>query len=417
MNDYFVLLALIGAAAFCMAWMPAFSKITGISYSIVYLIAGVVIYALFPDLLPEPDVGGEEDLTVRFTEMVVIVALMGTGIKIDRAFTFKSWSSPLRLIAIAMLICIGCATVLGYTLLSLSIGSALLLGAALAPTDPVLASDVQVGPPNEGIKSETKFSLTAEAGMNDGMSFPFTWLAIIFAAGTQKEVDGEVILEWFGYYLVYKIVAGIALGYGFGKLVGYLVFIVSEKFPSLKTRDGFLAISLTLMVYGIAELIHVYGFIAVFVCAVTLRHFDKRHRYHDELHSFVDQTERLLVAILLILFGGALVSGILAPLTWQMVIFTLIFVLIVRPGAAMISLLGSNIDIREKMAISFFGIRGMGSVFYLSFAFHEVYFNNEKELWAIVAFTILISVLIHGLTATPVMKYLKREIPAERIDD
>jgi len=413
MNEYFLIITLIGLAAFGMAWMPAISKLTGISYSIIYLIAGVLIYAIFPDVLPRADVISKEKLTVRISEMIVIITLMGTGLKIDRSFTLKNWSTPLRLISIAMILCIACAAILGYTMLSLNLGSALLIGAALAPTDPVLASDVQVGPPNERIKSETKFSLTAEAGLNDGMAFPFVWLAIIIA-GAQHQLSQDDIFSWLGYEVVYKIIAGIVLGYILGRSAGYLVFNISRKFPKLKTRDGFLAISLTLIVYGSAELAHAYGFIAVFISSISLRHFDKRHEYHYELHSFVDQTERLLVAIILILFGGALVSGILAPLTWEMVIFTLVFVLIIRPGAAFVSLLGSDIHLKEKMAISFFGIRGIGSVFYLSFAFQRDYFGHERELWAIVAFTILVSILIHGITATSVMRHLKREIPKER---
>lgn len=417
MDEYFLLLSLIGFAAFGMAWMPAISRITGISYSIIYLFAGILIYLVFPDFLPKPDVISNARLTTRLTELVVIVALMGTGIKIDRSFTLRNWSSPLRLIFIVMLICIAAAALLGYTLLSLNIGSALLLGAALAPTDPVLASDVQVGPPNERIKSETKFSLTAEAGLNDGMAFPFTWLAILFAISRLGDLGTGTLFSWLGYHVLYKIAGGVFVGYIFGRVVGYLVFIVSEKFHSLKTRDGFLAISLTLIVYGVSELAHVYGFVAVFISSITLCHFDKRHDYHDELYSFADQTERLLVAMLLILFGGALVSGILEPLTWQMAVFTLIFLFLIRPGAALLSLAGTQVHIKEKLAISFFGIRGMGSVFYLAFAFQQAYFGYEKELWATVAFTILISIFIHGITATPVMKHLKREIPIEREPD
>lgn len=414
MDVYFLLLTLIGFAAFGMAWMPAISKITGISYSIIYLVAGILMYKFFPFVLPNPDVMLHGGLTVRITEMVIIISLMGTGIKIDREFSFKNWSSPIRLISIAMVLCITFAAILGYTLLSLSLSSALLLGAALAPTDPVLASDVQVGPPNERIKSETKFSLTAEAGLNDGMAFPFTWLAIIIVHINQGTMDQSAIFSWFGYQFMYKILAGIAIGYIFGRLVGYLVFIVTEKYTSLRTRDGFLAISLTLIVYGITELIHGYGFIAVFISSITLRHFDKQHDYHHDLHSFVDQTERLLVAVLLLLFGGALVNGILAPLTWGMTLFTLVFVLIIRPCAAYASLFGIKLRVKEKLAISFFGIRGMGSVFYLAFAFQKIHFDNEKELWATVAFTILLSIIIHGVTATPVMKHLQEKVPEEK---
>ncbi len=415
MSNYLILIALTGLAAFGMAWMPAISKKTGISYSIIYVSLGVLLYAFFPDVLPDPDPMKHGTITMHFTEIVVLVSLMGTGIKIDRSFSLKNWASPLKLVSISMLICIAAAALMGYSFLGFDLASALLIAAVLAPTDPVLAGDVQVDPPNTGKKSETRFALTAEAGMNDGMAFPFTWLAItvaLTAAGSH-----ESLVTWFAYDLVYKIGAGIGIGYLMGRLVGYMVFKVSKKYKFLRTKDGFLAISLTMLVYGITELAHGYGFFAVFVCAVTLRHYEKEHAYHDDLHSFTDQAERLLVAIVLILFGGALVGGILAPLNWKMVLFTVGFLFIIRPIAGYLSVFRREIDIKEKLAISFFGIRGMGSVFYLSFAFNEVHFNNEEELWAIVAFTILLSVVIHGITATPIMRYLKENLPEEEIPD
>jgi NhaP-type Na+/H+ or K+/H+ antiporter len=413
MDNYLILIALTGFAAFGMAWMPAISRKTGISYSIIYVLVGVLLYAFFPDVLPDPDPKQHGTLAMHFTEIVVLVSLMGTGIKIDRSFSLKNWASPLKLISVAMLLCIAGAALMGYAFLGFDLASALLIGAVLAPTDPVLASDVQVDPPNTGMKSETKFALTAEAGMNDGMAFPFTWLAIsmaLTAAGNHSS-----LFTWFAYDLVYKVVAGVAIGYLMGRLVGYMVFQVSRKYKFLRTKDGFLAISLTLMVYGITELVHGYGFFAVFVCAVTLRHYEKDHAYHDDLHSFTDQAERLLVAILLILFGGSLVGGILTPLNWKMALFTVAFLFIIRPLAAFASVFTAKIDLKEKLAISFFGIRGMGSVFYLAFAFKQVHFNNEDELWAIVAFTILLSVVIHGITATPIMRHLQETLPEEEI--
>ncbi len=130
-----------------------------------------------------------------------------------------------------------------------SLGSA--SGAALAPTDPVLASDVQVGPPNEKSSSETKFALTAEAGMNDGLAFPFTWLAISFAMLGSSESEG--LVHWFTFHMIYKIAIGLALGWMAGYTVGHLLFSFSKKHKILYTRDGFLAIGLTLLVYGITE--------------------------------------------------------------------------------------------------------------------------------------------------------------------
>jgi len=417
MDKYLLLLTFIGLAAFGMAWMPAITKRTGVSYSIIYVLAGVLIYSLFPGVLPVPDPQSDGNLILRFSEIAIIISLMGTGIKIDRPFSFKNWASPIKLVFIAMFLCIASAAFLGYAFLGLNLAAAVLLGAVLAPTDPVLASDVQVEPPNKGIKSETRFSLTAEAGLNDGMAFPFTWLAITLVLIVNGDGDQQNLLNWFAYDLVYKILAGIAMGYLSGRLVGFLIFRVTPKYQFLRTKDGFLAISLTLLVYGLTELLHGYGFVAVFICAITLRHFEKKDDFHDDLHTFTDQIERLLVAVLLILFGGTLVSGILNALTWKMALFILLFLFVIRPIAAYVSLFSSKIHLKEKLAISFFGIRGMGSIFYLAFAFKEVHFDYEKELWAIVAFTILVSVMIHGLTATSIMKHLKHNIPEEKVPE
>jgi NhaP-type Na+/H+ or K+/H+ antiporter len=415
MEKYALIITLIGIAAFSMAWMPSLSKLTGISYAIIYVLTGVLIYVFHPSLLPDPNPEINETLTLHLTEMVVIISLMGTGIKIDRSFSFKNWSSPIRLVTVAMVLCIAGAALLGYTFLSFDLSSALLLGAVLAPTDPVLASDVQVGPPNSKRKTEAKFSLTAEAGLNDGMAFPFTWLAVVIAL-MAKGQDAS-LWNWVWNDLLYKLVAGIAIGILFGKTVGYLIFELSKKYSFLKTKDGFLALSLTFLVYGATEMVHAYGFIAVFICAITLRHSEKSADYHDDLHSFTDQIERFLVAILLILFGGSLVNGILDALTWKMVLFTILFIFFIRPGAAFLSLYKSKMHTKERLAISFFGIRGMGSIFYLAFAFSQTQFVFEKELWSMVAFTILVSVVIHGITASPIMKHLKNEIPHEEIPE
>jgi NhaP-type Na+/H+ or K+/H+ antiporter len=402
MDQYIVIITLIGLATFAMAWMPKISEKTGISYSIFYILLGFAAYKFIPGLLPDPLPQENRSLTLHLTELIVIISLMGTGIKIDRAFSFRKWAIPLKLVSITMVLCIGITTLLGFYFLGIGLASALLLGAALAPTDPVLASDVQVGPPNEAARSETKFSLTSEAGLNDGVSFPFIWLAI--TVGLAKAGSAPDFLHWFGYDLVYRLVAGVALGFLAGKAIGFMVFKVADKYKTLHTRDGLLAVALTLLVYGITEMIHGYGFIAVFLCAITLRHYEKGHEYHEELHSFTDQTERILVSILLLLLGGTFAMGILKPLTWQMMLFVAGFLLLIRPLTALLGLLTTKIQWKEKLAISFFGIRGMGSVFYLAFAINQYDFPYEDELWAIVALTILLSILLHGFTASSVMK-------------
>jgi sodium/hydrogen antiporter len=402
MNEYFIILALTGLAALGMAWMPSITKKYKISYPIIYVIAGVLLFSFIPSL-PQSDPILNKNITVKLTELVVIISLMGTGLRIDEEISYRSWRVPLRLVTITMLLCIGAMAILGKIYLGLPIASALLMAAALAPTDPVLASDVQVGPPLENKANNVRFSLTAEAGLNDGMAFPFTWLAIILA--TEEKSIGE----WFTWYLLFKVMMGIAVGFLLGKLLALAVFELPARNKIAKTRDGLVALSSTILVYGVTEIVQGYGFIAVFVAALTLRNSERHHKYHLKLHSFIDEIERILLAVILLLFGGSLVQGSIDALEWKHVFAALIFLFIIRPAAAMITLIGTNLDLKEKLVISFFGIRGIGSLFYLAFAFTMSNGFNEEEVWATISFIILLSVIIHGLSATKVMEKLSSE--------
>lgn len=406
MDNYMIIITVVGAAALGMAWMPAFTERTNISYSIVYVLIGVLLYLVIGEL-PFPDPLWKKDFTLHFTELIVIISLMATGLKIDQPFLFKTWSVPFRLVIVTMLLSIAVVTFLGWWSLGFDLASALLLGAVLAPTDPVLASDVQVGPPHETHGDNIRFSLTAEAGLNDGMAFPFTWLAISLVVIQQS--DSNMIAEWFLWDFVYKISIGVISGLILGRSLAYLLFRFSEKNKLFATSDGFVAVSITLMVYGVTELIRGYGFIAVFVAAIALRNFEMNHKYHQRLHDFIEQIERLFLAILLILFGGSLAMGLIDQLTWQMALFGLCFVFIIRPVTAYAALINTKLHFKEKMAISFFGIKGAGSFFYLAFALKQIHFTSDGELWSMIGFIVLLSIIIHGFSASWLMKKLGKE--------
>lgn len=405
MDIYIVGLTIIGLAALLMAWMPAISKKTGISYAIIYVLAGFVLYKVF-DFFPNPNPIRNEDFTVHITELAVIISLMGTGLKIDEAFSLKNWAIPFRLISITMILSIAIVAFLAVYFLKFDLPSAILLGAVLAPTDPVLASDVQVGPPLDKQKNNVRFGLTAEAGMNDGMAFPFTWLAVsisLFGSST------KVLAEWLWMDFFYRIIIGVAAGFLIGRLLAWLLFQLPKKNNITEVRDGFVAISTTLVVYGITELFHGYGFIAVFVAAITIRNYELDHHYHKKLHSFTDQIERILLSIVLLLFGGSLATGILENLNWQMALFSIAFLFLMRPLAAFLGLIGTGLSKKEKTAIGFFGIRGIGSFFYLAFALNETDFRYADELWSLVSFVVLVSIVLHGSTAAFGMKKVEEE--------
>lgn len=407
MDSYIITLTVIGIAVLGMAWMPSFTKQTGISDSVVYVVLGVIVYQLL-DVLPIPNPVIFNVQTIHLTEMVVVISLMGTGLKIDKPFSFKSWAVPFRMLTITMVLCIASVTFIAYYFLRFDLASALLLGSVLAPTDPVLAADVQVGPPMEQVRDEVRFSLTAEAGMNDGMAFPFTWLAI-FLAGSATGDFSEFTWEWFRVDFAFKIIVGTGLGLLLGRILAYIIFNFSEKRKSIDLNDGFIAVAAALAIFGIVELLGGYGFIAVFVAAVTMRNYELNHQFHKDLHSFSDQTERILVAIVLLIFGGSLVHGILDHLTWQYALLSLFFLLIIRPVSSLIALIGTNLHFKERMGIGFYGIRGVGSFYYLAFALSKEPFLMDKELWSTVSFIVLLSVAMHGLTATHVMSSLEKK--------
>lgn len=404
MSTYILVITLVGLAALSMAWIPALLKRTFISYPIVFLLAGVGIY-LLPVELPIPDPMWQEDYVVHLTELSVIISLMGTGLKLRRKVSWRNWQVPLRLVSITMLLCIGGLALLGWGVLGMSAAAAILLGAVLAPTDPVLAEQVQVGPPHEKEEDDVRFSLTAEAGLNDGMAFPFTWLAVVIAiaAGT---TDGEWLSGWVLRDLLYRIAAGFVIGFLVGRGLAYLIFRLPRisRFP--KAQEGFLALSATLVVYGVTEMAHGYGFIAVFVAAITLSSCEPEHEYHTEMHDFVSQVEHILMVMLLMVFGGSLVFGLLDNLTWQGAAIGLVFLFLIRPLAGLIGMLGITMPLHEKLGISFFGIRGIGSFFYLSFALDKVTFAEADQLWSVVSFIVLVSIVLHGVTASRSMRYL-----------
>ncbi|GAB2769073.1 cation:proton antiporter [Rhabdobacter roseus] len=413
MDNYFIVIALIGLAALGMAWMPLLTKKTKVSYAILYVLFGGLIYT-FSESLPLPNPIRHQEYTVHLTELVVIITLMGTGLKIDRPFSVENWALPLRLISLTMVLSIALITLIGWSLLGFNLASALLLGAVLAPTDPVLASDVQVGPPREKKEDEVRFALTAEAGLNDGMAFPFTWLAILLAMPPSGEVN---VLEWLAVDLIFKIVAGVLAGIVLGRVLAWAIFGGGKVGNVMDAQNGFIAISATLLIYGLTELLHGYGFVSVFVAAVTIRNYELQHAYHTELHAFTDQIERILVAIVLILFGGSLVNGVLDVLTWPMALASLLFIVLVRPLAGYVSLWKSGLHPKQKWALSFFGIKGIGSFYYLAFALAQTHFQYADEIWATAAFTVLVSLVLHGTTAALTMESLSRQFNEEINED
>ncbi|WP_431271281.1 cation:proton antiporter [Dankookia sp. P2] len=402
MNPYIVLLAGTGALILLVAWLPMALKELPLSLPMFCVAFGFAAFGLSAGDTPHPL--HYPAVTERLTELVVIVALTSAGLKLDRRFGWHSWMLTWRLLGLAMPLSIAGIALVAHWLLGLGPAAALLLGAALAPTDPVLASDVQVGPPRSGEEDEVRFTLTAEAGLNDGLAFPFVHLAI--GLSLNDALPGEWVWDWAAVDVVWKLGAGIAAGWAVGSALGWLSFRVPNRARLSRTGDGFVALGVTFLAYGVTELVHGYGFLAVFVAALRLRAAERHHRYHDRLHDFAEQTERLLMMVLLVLFGGALAGGLLDPLDWWGVLAAVMFLFVVRPLAGWVALLGTAAPLEERAAISFFGIRGLGSFYYLAFALNQAPFGHGERLWAVLGLTVVVSIALHGVTVTPAMRLL-----------
>ncbi|MBM6577614.1 sodium:proton antiporter [Sphingomonas sp. BT552] len=385
------------------AWLPLALKRLPLSLPIVCIGIGAGLF-LLPQVTLRPLPMLYPDVTERFAEFVVIIALMGAGLKIDRVFGWRRWSITWRLIAITMPLGILAITLLTGWALGLPWAVALLIAASLAPTDPVLAADVQVGPPKTGDEDEVRFGLTSEAGLNDGAAFPFVHLAILLAVAVPA--GKPWLTEWLTYRVLWEIVGGIAGGWIVGRIFGWLTFHIPAKTKLARTGDGLIALSATFVSYGLTEIVHVYGFLAVFVTALTVRHTHREHDFQADMHAITEQIERLAMMVLLILFGGALVSGLLAPVTWRDAGVALLILLVVRPVTGWLGLLGHHADRGEKMTLAFFGIRGVGSIYYLAYGINHMDVADPERLWGIVGLVVLLSILLHGLTVTPIMRSL-----------
>ncbi|WP_405647642.1 cation:proton antiporter [Streptomyces uncialis] len=398
----------LGLGALAAAVLPRLLRRRPLSMPIVFLVIGAVAAAL-PVPLPQVDPVADRVWVEHVTEVCVIVSLMGAGLAINRPFTPRSWAGPWRLIGITLPLTVVATAMSAWLLLGWPVAAALLAGALLAPTDPVLAAEVRVGEPtdDEDDEDEVRFALTAEAGLNDGLAFPFVLAAVALAAagGAWSQAGWG---RWFVVDVLVKVAVGVVVGLALGRLLGWMFFRAGASALRLSGHmEGFVALAATFLSYGIAELAHGYGFLAVFVTACTIRAAERDHGYHKVLHEFTEQIERLLTAALLVLLGGYLVTGGLSELTWWTVLVALGLILVIRPVTGWIAQLGLPAGPRERAVTAVFGLRGIGSLFYLSYALgHDDFSGLADELWALTALTVALSVLLHGVSATPVIRRL-----------
>lgn len=402
-SAYHLALFAVGGIVIVARWLPRLVSHREPAAAPLMILFGALAALVLPDLRLFPDPRQSPRVWELVAEMTVIVALFGVGMRIDSVGPLAKWGPTIRMLAIGMPLCILAVAVLGHWWGGMTIAGAIVLGAVLAPTDPVLAADVQVGPPQEGGEHPVRFTLTTEAGLNDGLAFPFVYMGLIVAAEGTNVADWGA--NWLAVDVVYRIVLGGVMGWAGGRALGYVLFVVPGERRLAETGSGVIAFAGVILCYGSTELVEGYGFIAVAVLGLTLRRIEQDHHFHRRLHDFTEAIEHALTAVLLVALGVA-IPALFEALTLAQVAIAIAFLLLVRPVAGMLSLAGTDLDRDSRLFVSAYGVRGIGSIYYLCYAGTHMEFRNEAELWSLVALVILLSTIIHGFTVGRAMDAL-----------
>ncbi|MBE7940827.1 MULTISPECIES: cation:proton antiporter [Ramlibacter] len=407
-----------------------------LSTSMVYLGVGVALSPWGLGLL-RADVAQHTVLVERLCEVVLLVSLFSSGLKMSTALRDRRWVLPLRLALLSMLVTVALIALAGHLLLGLSWGASVLLGGMLAPTDPVLASDVQVTHPRD--RDSLRFALTAEGGLNDGTAFPFVLLGLGLLGADPDAHDGW---RWLLLDGLWSSLAGLALGAGLGLAIARLVLYLRRRHREAVGLDDFLGMGLIALSYGVALLLHANGFLAVFAAGVAIRYLqrtqspdpgslrlaesaeadpdesvaqkvavDPRHApayMAQAVLGFNEQLERIGELAVVVLIGALLWSVQWQGWAWW---FVPLLLLGVRPVAVALGLRGSRASRAQRWLMGWFGIRGVGSLYYLAYAANHGLPHADAVLLASVTLSVVVSsIVLHGISVTPLMQaYEKRK--------
>lgn len=409
---------IIGAVLVLMAFAGPLVQRLPVSAAIIYLALGWAIGPAGVGLL-SIDPAKHRNVIEVLAEIAVLVSLFAVGLKLRVPLDRRTWRVPLRLAWWGMLVSIALTASIGWLLLGLSWPLALLLGAVLAPTDPVLAADVQIRAPDD--RDAVRFSLTAEGAINDGMAFPMVMLALGLL---HAHALGEFGTRWLLVDFLWAVAGGVGVGLACGRLVCRIVLSLRRSGRVLEFEE-FLVLGVIGLVYGVALLTHTYGFLAVFAAALALNRSDQGPHAEDKLASrlstFTGQAERLC-EVAVVLLAGALLAYVewSAPLLY----FVALALLVVRPAAVFAALPGRLLPAAQRRLVAWFGIRGVGSIYYAAFAgTHGVDSAAGESLLGITVGTIAASIVVHGMSATPLMRWhearqtRRRRPKLERQDD
>ena len=429
-----LLLVLMALSGSVLARLP-------LSTAMLYLAVGVALSPFGFDVL-RIDAFKHTQLLERLTEVVVLVSLFTAGLKLSPGLRDRRWLLPLRLALTSMVITvIGIATC-AWLFLGLPVGACILLGGILAPTDPVLASDVQVSHP--GDRDRLRFALTGEGGLNDGTATPVVMLGLGLLGLHEL---GEFGWRWFAVDVLWATGAGLATGWVLGSAVGRLVLFLRREHKEAVGLDDFLALGLIGLSYGCALLLHAYGFLAVFAAGVALRRLEQLqsagsdasaqpvqqaladpdrsiadsvavHPEHapafmaQAVLGFNEQAERIGEVTIVIAIGALLWAVRWDPAAWW---FVPLLLLVIRPLSVRIGLAHSAATHGQRWLIGWFGIRGVGSLYYLVYAVNQgIAPGLAERLIALTLSVVVTSIVVHGISVTPLMAAYERAIRRAR---
>lgn len=374
-----------------------------LSYALIYLVVGIILSPYGFNLVrTRPDT----DLLERLTEAVVLISLFSCGLKMNRPLKAWAWNSTIRLIGFLMPLSIFAIATIGHFFLRLEWGVSILLGAILAPTDPVLASEVQLTNPKD--QDELRFGLTSEGGLNDALAFPFVYFGLHWLENDSWE-------SWFGRWvavdLVWAIAVGLLVGIGVARGVCWLEQRFAKQHPVDELMEDFVGLSTILLSYAIAELAQGYGFLAVFVAGVTMYNYCLSDERSLSRLQFMERLEKLTEIGTILLLGSLLrIEPILKFALPGLLIAGLLF-FVIRPLGAWVSTIGSPVHPATRLLFGWFGIRGVGSLYYLAYSLGQGLQDEAGELIAwLTIIVVTISVTLHGVTSTPLMRWYEHYI-------
>jgi NhaP-type Na+/H+ or K+/H+ antiporter len=405
--DTFALgLLFVGLAVFAAVGAMSHEHERAFSASLIYLGLGSLA-ALAIELLGVRWLDPHDDAKVveHVAEVALIFALFSSGLKLDRRLRWREWSSTVRLLAIAMPLTMAGVALFATQAMGLSLGAALLLGACLAPTDPVLAGDIGVGPPGDEDEHEPNFALTAEAGANDGLAAPL----VLLGAYVAQQGGTGWLAEWVLADLLYASLAGVAIGAAVGWAAAWSVRWLRDRELLAPAFDGYHAIATALVIYGAAEVAGGYGFLAVFAGGLAFRRYERDHELNQRVHHGAEQVEKFLELAAILLLGSLLSREGLGLPGWEGWALAAILLVVIRPLATSIALLGGSVEGAGGRAfVAWFGVRGVGTLYYTATVVAGGALAGAEEqvvVWTAVA-CVIVSIVVHGVTGGPALRRL-----------